>query len=59
MDADKVTTQAAGHEPQCRIPLDDRRTLVLTIEEKPRSPSWQETLEAGKKWMRFFHELGI
>jgi hypothetical protein len=42
-----------------RFPVDDKRALVLSFEERPTVPSWAETLALGKKWMRFFQELGI
>jgi hypothetical protein len=39
-----------------QIPIDDKRTLVLTVAD--RSPSsFAETIERGYKWERYFREL--
>lgn len=44
--------------PTCRIPLDENRTLVLTVDETNKTP-FLETVALGIKWAKFAAELGI
>jgi hypothetical protein len=59
-EAAKTKPSDASAEVTYKIPIDDRRTLVPTMEDGRRGlPSWKDTFALGEKWMRFFRDLGI